>query len=193
MGTARRVRVAAVLVLGAFALHQLRYLIAFGGSSSEELARQGHGYLSSAAPGLAAAVAAALIATLLRAHLGERLARGSLVRRAAVFTLALLAIFAAQESLEGILSAGHPAGLAAIFGGGGYIALPLALPIGALAALLVRALEGVEAALAARRARSPVRRPPRSAGRPMPSRRTHAPRSPMAFGLARRPPPGLPA
>ena len=193
MGRARHVRIAAVLALGAFTLHQLRYLIAFGGSSSEELARQGHGYMAAGAPGLAAMAAAALIATLLRARLGEGLARGSFTRRTAVFTLSLLVIFAAQESLEGMLSAGHPAGLAAIFAAGGYIAFPLAVPIGALAALLVRALEGLEIAIAGRRMPAAVRRPPRSAGQPLPSCGTRPTHVPMAFGLVRRPPPGLPA
>ena len=192
-GTARRVRVAAVLALGAFALHQLRYLIAFGGSSSTELARQGHGYMTAAAPGLAAMAAAALIATVLRARFGEGLAKASLVRRTAIFTLSLLAIFATQESLEGMLAPGHPSGVVAIFAGGGCIAFPLALLIGALAALLIRALEGLEIAIAGRRTSAAVRRPPRSTGHPMPSRGPRPAHLPMAFGLARRPPPGLPA
>ena len=46
MRTAHRVRLAAILAVGAFALHQLRFLIAFGDSSSAELAQQGHRYMS---------------------------------------------------------------------------------------------------------------------------------------------------
>jgi hypothetical protein len=193
MGSARRARGAAILALGAFALHQLRYLVAFGSSSSEELARQGHGYLASAAPVLAAMALAALLATALRARFGDGLAKGSIPRRTAVFTLALLGIFSVQESLEGLLAAGHPAGLAAILGGGGYLAIPLAVAIGVLAALLVRALEGVEIALSARRVAPRLPRAPRERGQWEPVRRVHAPRAAMAFGLARRPPPHLPA
>ena len=69
------------------------------------------------------------------------------------------------------MATGHPAGLAALFAGGGWIAVPLALAIGTLAALLVRALEGVERAIAVIHAERPRRsRPPAVRGRALPAR-----------------------
>src|SRR6266480_501672 len=144
MGTAHRVRLAAVLALGAFALHQLRYLIAFGGSSSAELARQGHGYMADALPVLAVFALSALLATMIRGRYGARLVRASLPRRASTFALAMFAIFVTQESLEGLMAAGHPGGLAAVLASGGWLAIPLALALGSVAALVARALESVE-------------------------------------------------
>jgi hypothetical protein len=195
MRTAHRVRLAAILALCAFALHQLRYLIAFGGSSSEELARQGHGYMSDWLPILGAFVLSALIATLIRGRFGARLVRASLPRRVAIFAAALLAIFVTQESLEGMIAAGHPGGAAAILASGGWLAIPLAVALGFVAALLARSLEGIEIAIAiaARRATHLLPRAPRDRGsaRPAPS----VPRvlDSLAFGLARRPPPPVPA
>ena len=59
MRTAHRVRLAAILAVGAFALHQLRFLIAFGDSSSAELAQQGHRYMSELLAPIAVLVLAA--------------------------------------------------------------------------------------------------------------------------------------
>src|SRR4051812_49338437 len=140
MCTAHRVRLAALLAVGAFALHQLRYLIAFGGSSSTELAQQGHGYMSDLLAPLAVLVVAATLATLIRGTEGASAAPVSLGRRAVVFAGALLAIFAGQELLEGLIASGHPAGSAAVFAQGGWIAAPLAVAVGALLALVARLL-----------------------------------------------------
>jgi hypothetical protein len=193
MRTAHRVRLAAILALGAFALHQLRYLIAFGGSSSEELARQGHGYMAGLLPILCVFAFSALLGTLIRARYGARLVRASLPRRVAVLAAALFAIFVAQESFEGLLAAGHPAGAAAVLGSGGWLAIPLALVLGAVAGLLVRALEGIEAALAARRAAPVLPRAPRDRGSARPAPSVALTLDALAFGLARRPPPPVPA
>lgn len=187
--TAARLRLAALLALGAFALHQLRYLIAYGGGSSQELARQGHDYMAAALPLLAALALSALAATAVRARLGPKLTRGPIGPRMLTCALALIAIFSLQELLEGALAADHPAGPAALIGRGGWVALPLALALGALVALAVRALEGVELALAAARARSSRARAPRVRGRARRERRASRLLSPLAFGLARRPPP----
>jgi hypothetical protein len=193
MRTAHRVRLASILALGAFALHQLRYLIAFGGSSSEELARQGHGYMADALPILAVFVISALLATLMRGRYGAGLARASLSRRISIFAFVLLAIYASQESLEGLLASGHPSGIAAVLGTGGWLAVPLALALGALAALVARALEHVESAIASRRPRHRLQRAPLVQGRPLAARAAGLLHTPLAFGLARRPPPPVPA
>jgi hypothetical protein len=188
------VRSAALIALAALGVHQLRYLIAYGGESHEELARQGHGYLFGALPILIGFAIAALTATVLRAAL-TRLPSPSLGRpriRALVYAAAILSVFVAQETTEGILFAGHPSGAAAALAAGGWIALPLALLFGALCALLDGGLARLERAVASagEAPRAPRARPgssSRSRGRieiPLASR-------PLAFGLARRPPPLL--
>jgi hypothetical protein len=194
MRTAHRFRLASILALGAFALHQLRYLIAYGGSSSSELAHQGHGYMAGAVPVLAVFGVSTLIATLVRGSSGAELARAPFSRRMATFALSLFAIYAIQETTEGLLAMGHPGGVAALFANGGWLALPLAAAIGAVSALLLRALERVEVAISARRVRrAPRRRPPRVRGAARPAIPTKLAAAPLAFGLARRPPPPAPA
>ena len=56
----------------------------------------------------------------------------------------LLAVYVAQESLEGQLAAGHPAGLTGILGHGGWLAILLSAAAGAVVAL---ALRGASAAI----------------------------------------------
>jgi hypothetical protein len=138
-------------------------------------------------------VLAGAVATLIRGTEGASPARAPLARRILVFAGALLAIYIAQEMFEGILLAGHPAGPAAVLANGGWLALPLAIAIGALAALLASALEGVERAIALVHARRVRSRPPAVRGRPLPARTLRLSSSPLAFGLARRPPPPAPA
>ena len=62
---------------------------------------------------------------------------------------ALLAMFVVQETLEGLLAPGHPAGFAAVFGHGGWLALPLAAAVGALIALALRGAAATEPLAAA--------------------------------------------
>jgi hypothetical protein len=194
MRTAHRVRLASILAVGAFALHQLRYLIAFGGSASAELAHDGHRYMSDLLAPVSVLVLAALLATLIRGTEGAIPDRAPLARRIGIFGGALLAIFVGQELLEGLMATGHSAGPAAVFAAGGWIALPLALAIGTLAALLVRALEGVERSLAVIHAERPrLSRAPAVRGRALPARGPRLAFAPLAFGLARRPPPPAPA
>jgi hypothetical protein len=190
MRTAHRIRLASILAVGAFALHQLRYMLAFGGSPAAE----GHRYLADLLPPLSVLVLAAILATLLRGTEGASPTRAPLARRVALFSGALLAIYVSQELLEGLMAASHSANLAALLAGGGWIALPLAVAIGGTAALLARLLEGVERAIAvihgerSRRTRAPAIR-----GRALPARVVTLLSAPLAFGLARRPPPPVAA
>jgi hypothetical protein len=186
---ARHIRLASVLALGAFALHQLRYLLAYGGESGHELARQGHDYLASALPVLGVLALAALLATALRARLGPRLTGTRTANRVLSYAAALLAVYSGQELLEGAVTAGHPGGVAALTADGGWIALPLALVFGLVVAIAVRFLERVEVALAPYRDRRAAPRAPRVRGNPRPVRRRNPLLAPLAFGLARRPPP----
>jgi hypothetical protein len=183
-------RAAALIAVAELAVHQLRYLLAFGGGTGEQLAHQGHSYLAGAAPVLAALAISTVAAGILRAALRGRrpIQSASTARRAALFALAILAVYIAQESVEGLLAPGHPAGAAALLAHGGLLALPLAIALGAVAALLDRGFTGLERFVAG----PAERRRPRATVR---ARRPRAPElavraaSPLAFGLARRPPP----
>src|SRR3954462_14385093 len=180
MRTAHRVRLASILAVGAFALHQLRYLLASGGSSTE-LAQEGHRYMSDLLPPLAVLVLAAVLATLIRGTEGASPSRAPLARRIAMFAAALLAIFVSQELLEGLMS-GHATGLATVLADGGWIALPLAVAIGALGALLVRLLGGAEPAIPLTHVEGPPRaRAPSVRGRALPARGRSLTLAPLAF------------
>ncbi len=187
-------RAAALLALGALVVHELRYVLAYGGEAQRVMASEGHGYLGELAPALVVFALSAICGRLAAAALGGRgasAARRPVLRSTAAFAAALGAIFAGQELIEGAMYAGHPGGLAAIFGAGGWIAVPLALLCGLLAALADRALAGAEDALVRRaaRGRRGLPRPSPARGR-RPGRGFRLPQaSPLAFGLARRPPP----
>jgi hypothetical protein len=194
--TTHAARAAALLSLGGLALHQLRYLLAYGHDAGTALGHQGHGYLAELIPaliGLALATIAGV--ALARAALGVHGLRhdGRAQGRAALlYAAALLAVFWAQELSEGLLAAGHPTGLAALFSHGGWIAIPLALGLGALCSLVALGLDRAERTLgvAARRRLAPPRPLITTRSVTAPRRRPLATRA-LAFGLARRPPPLL--
>lgn len=160
--TSPRLRATAALAVGAFSLHQGRYLLGYGDASGDALAAHGHGYLTLLVPLLAllAAAAAAQFLTALARAGATAAVRGRRRRFGAVWgaaTLALLATYSGQELLEGMLASGHPDGVAALLAGGGWWALPLAVAIGLAVALLLRAADvAIEAAV--RRRHSPARR-----------------------------------
>jgi hypothetical protein len=70
----------------------------------------------------------------------------------------LILIYAAQELSEGLLSSGHPGGLAGVFGEGGWWAVPIAIVLGAAIALLIRGADAAVAAIARARRRDPLTR-----------------------------------
>ncbi len=100
-------RGAALLTLGALAVHQLRYLIAFGPASGEALHQEGHGYLAAALPVLVAMAAATLAAACWPAHLPGfrpgRNGRFAARQERSGYAGALLLVYAAQELAEGAL------------------------------------------------------------------------------------------
>ncbi len=154
------------------------------------MASQGHGYLGELTPAIVVLALSAILGRLGAAASGRRPdpGRGAWIGRSAIaFAVALAAIFAVQELVEGAVFAGHSGGAAAVFGGGGWLALPLALVVGLLASLADRVLAGAEAVLAARGRRRRVGDvgPPPGA----PASRVESLLRPLAFGLARRPPP----
>jgi hypothetical protein len=132
----------------AFAVHQLRYELAYGSRSGAALSAQGHGYLNSLAPWvvvLLSFAAGSFLVRLARTAAGHprgrpRRAFGALWLAGSVL---LLATYSAQEWLEGVFAAGHPGGIAGIFGHGGWWAIVLSL----LAGLAVAALLGIATAL----------------------------------------------
>ena len=135
---ARLWRLAPVVLMpaAAFAVHQLRYYLAYGSAAGAELQRTGHSYLHSVVPwivGLVALAVGGFLWSLGRAMAGQR----SLPRFTVSFlglwaacAVSLVAIFATQEFLEGLLATGHPAGLAGVFGFGGWWSIPVAACVG---------------------------------------------------------------
>src|SRR5262245_47151963 len=90
----------------AFAVHQLRYELAYGSRSGAVLTAQGHGYLDSLAPWVVVLLAFGLGSFLLRvarAGSGERdtTPRRALARLWALSSVALIGVYSLQEWLEG--------------------------------------------------------------------------------------------
>lgn len=113
------------MVAGTFGLHQLRFALA--GENADHV--HGHGYLSVAGPLLAGFLLLALTLGLARAARGTNDHTPSLRRVWFAASVALIAVYCAQESLEGQHS---------LLAHGGWLALPLALVIGLVIALLAR-------------------------------------------------------
>jgi hypothetical protein len=142
------------------AVHQLRYWAAFGSWAPVELERQGHSYLHSVTPWIVLSVALAL-GLFLRA-LGRALGGRSTLPRYTISFLGLwltcavclLGSYVLQEFLEGVLAAGHPAGLAGIFGFGGLWSIPAALAVGLVLAAILHGAGWIVHEVSARHARS---------------------------------------
>jgi hypothetical protein len=188
-------RATGLLTLGALAVHQLRYSLAYGDAAPGALHEHGHDYLAVIAPALVAiAVAIAVAATLARSLGGIGSGgTGQSPPRGLPYAAALLAVYAAQELTEGALSQGHPSGLAGLVADGGWIAVPLALLLGLIAATIARVLDRVEEELALPARRSRLPRPPAAVSSLSATASTRPPLATLtiAFGLARRPPPAL--
>jgi hypothetical protein len=190
-----RLRAAALMPAAVLTVHQLRFLLAFGGGSGAELEKEGHQYLSALAAPIAMSVAIvvglffARLASAWRDGAGEEGApRRGFLRLALLIGAALLALYSCQELLEGMLSNGHPEGFNGVFGDGGWWAVPLSLACGTVVAA---ALRGARAAIrwAAGRHRRPkvLHGPPTPTPRP---RRLALPRPvPLAGAAAGRAPP----
>ena len=178
-----------MIAFGAFAVHQLRYLAAYGADAPPALSAQGHAYLGTILPLLLTAVASSVLGTVAVAAFGRRRAAPRGVGWA-FCTAAVLGIFVLQETAEGLLAAGHPGGLAAVLGHGGWIAVPIAILVGRLLSLLLTGLASVERRIAVVRARRVHRAVASLGGARALEGRPLACRT-LAFGFARRPPPIL--
>jgi hypothetical protein len=192
----RRLGRAALLPFAALVVHQVRFALAFGGNAGAELARQGHSYLHSLVPWIVLVLAlgaGGFLWALGRAVAGQRtLARYtiSLAGLWLVCSACLLAIYVSQEALEGLFATGHPAGLAGIFGYGGWWAIPVAACVGLVLATIFHGARWVLDEIAQRRR-------PSDAGRTRARRARLSwvdvalPRlSPLAGGWSGRGPPG---
>jgi hypothetical protein len=180
-------RATGTLSLGALALHELRYLLA----PAQGAAAHEHAYMADIVP-VIVALATALLATALLAPLsGEapRAGRRGVAARSLLYAGLMLAVFCAQELAEATLAGAPLEGLATL-GAGAWIAAPIALALGAAAAVATRGLETVERRLAAAQRPSRPRRGARSGARGPSSALVRALATDvLAFGIARRPPP----
>ena len=154
-----KLRTAALIAGGALSVHELRFLIAPAGAAESSSA--GHGYLPLAGFAVAVALAAALAhlaAVAGRAlHTGRHEPGGS--GFAATWlgvTIAIAAVFLAQELVEAALTGRAAQGLSAVLESGGWVALPLAVAIGALVALALAGARAAVAAAARRAGRAPL-------------------------------------
>ena len=175
-------------------MHELRFLIAPAGAAESSSA--GHAYLPLAgfvvAVALAAALAqlAAVAGSALRTGRHEPGGRGFAAMWVAV-TISIAGVFFAQEMVEAALTGRATAGFAGVLGAGGWVALPLALAVGALVALALMGARAAVAAAARRAERAPL---PRRTLEPIAFclLQGHPPAfAPMAGHLAGRAPPLL--
>ncbi len=188
---------AVLMPVGAFGVHQLRYYLAYGSAAGAMLQRTGHSYLHSVVPWLVVLLAVALggfLGALGRAVAGQRsLGRYavSLLGLWIVCATCLIAIFATQEFLEGLFATGHPAGLAGIFGYGGWLAIPAALCIGLVLAALFHGALWVLDEVAGRHARPRAQAKPCPAPALFPVEAVLLRLAPLADGCSRRGPPSV--
>lgn len=186
-------RLILLMPLAAWSVHQLRYVAAYGSGVGRELSHDGHSYLTLLMPAIVALAALALGGFLVRFARSWRdgtagRSRPHDYRGLWALTVAgLIAIYVGQESIEGLLATGHPAGLGGILGDGGWWAIPAAAVVGTLVALGLRGARAIEGLLAdrrpsaERRTRRPRIRMPSSAAVPLPA--------PLArMGAGRAPP-----
>lgn len=175
----------------ALLVHQLRYTLAYGSRAGSELAGQGHSYLHSLVPWIVLALGVAASRFLRDVVAAARTGRGpaparSLAAQWALATAVLLAVYAVQESLEGLFAAGHPAGASGVVGQGGWWAIPASA---AAAALLVAVLRLGRVAVRLAASRAPRRRRLATLPLVVPSLSPQPQPGPLALAAAGRAPP----
>jgi hypothetical protein len=184
----------ALMPAAAFAVHQLRYWLAYGSHAGAVLARQGHAYLHSLAPWLIVLLAIAVgffLRALGRAFGGQRSIHRYTLSFAVLWATcaaSLVAIYASQELLEALFATGHPAGLAGIFGYGGWWAIPASVCVGLVLAAVLHGARWVLRVTAERHRRRPARRR-RNTGLRLPLDALVPRPAPVAAGWSGRGPP----
>ncbi len=179
----------------AFTVHELRFVLAFGGRAGVELQRTGHSYLHSLVPWVVLLIAVSVggfLWALGRALSGQTSLQRytfSLTGLWLVCSAALVAIYVSQEFLEGLFATGHPAGLVGIFGYGGWWSIPAALCVGLVLAAVFHSARRVLEEVAKRCARPLVGMSGRAEATAVP-RSALLPRlAPLAEGWSGRGPP----
>lgn len=158
----RRLAPLALMPPAAFAVHQLRYWLAFGGRAGAELQAQGHSYLHSVVPWIVLLIAisvGAFLQALGRALGGRRSLPRYTLSFAGLWLLCaagLVTIYMSQEFLEGLFATGHPGGLGGIFGDGGWWSIPAALAVGLVLAAIFHGARWVLHEVASRRSCRPA-------------------------------------
>lgn len=191
----RRLAPLALMPAAAFAVHQLRYWLAFGSRATAELEIQGHSYLHSLVPWIVVLIAVsvgAFLRALGRAISGQSSASRFTISFAGLWllcTASLVCIYACQEFLEGLFLAGHPFGLIGIFGYGGLWAIPASVAVGLVLTAVFHGAGCVLRELAERNGRGLAAAPRRTAPARLP-RCVLLPRpAPLAGGWSGRGPP----
>lgn len=187
----------ALMPAAAFAVHQLRYWLAYGSQAGYELERQGHSYLHSVVPWIVLLIAVAVgafLRALGRAFGGQRSLPRYTLSFAALWLVcaaSLVAIYMTQEFLEGLFLTGHPGGLVGIFGYGGWWSIPAAVAVGLVLAAAFQSARWILREVSERYGRrpTPVRARPLTPSAP---RELALPRlAPLANGWSGRGPPVL--
>ena len=186
-------RATALLFAGAAAVHELRYAMVYSGDAGAVVDHQGHASLAVLTPAVGSLLAMVLAQLVVRALRPVGPARGGRASFVAVWSAssaALTATYFVQELIEGWATSHHAEAISGVVGHGGWTAVPLALVVGAVVALVLRAARHIE------RAGPPQLRAPRLGYPTVPQRVVHraAPgagagrRLPGASPLAGRPP-----
>jgi hypothetical protein len=179
----------------ALSVHQLRFALAFGGNAGAALEQQGHAYMHSLVPWLLLLVGAAVGGFLWaagRAVAGQRSVPRYVVSLGALWllcTACLIGIYVTQELAEGVFATGHPAGLAGVFGYGGWWSIPAAVCVGLVLAAIFHGARWLLDEVAERSA-GPLRCVRRARTRTARPRNAVLPRlAPLADGWSGRGPP----
>jgi hypothetical protein len=177
-------RAGALLAAGSLAVHELRYVAGWGDPD----AVGGHGYLVVAAP--LVALALALACGIWLARIGHASTPPARRRRLTWLgaSAALLGVYVVQETFEALATSGHPGLLAH----GGWLAMPIAIAVGGVVALLLHGAHAADVvAAAAARPWSPLGAVPVAPlGFALPAAPRVTPRTGvLARGLAGRAPP----
>lgn len=187
-------RAAALVFLSSFAVHQIRFLLAFSSGSTSDV--NGQSFVGHVPPMLAATAFALIAARLWIAYSAASAPRStpsvdSTITRSLSFGVAILSVYLTQEMLESALFSAHAQGVVAVLAGSGWVAVAAALCLGPLCILLDRGIGRLEEQVA-RAGRPHVSTVGQSYCKalffdpiPRPSL------SPLAFGIASRPPPLL--
>lgn len=186
-----------LMPLATVAVHQLRYLLVYGSHAGRALADQGDSYVESLTPVLGVLLAFALGVLVLQLARASSPSPGGSGRPRRLWILwagasiALLAGYLVQESMEVVLGSAHTTLLTQAFGGGGWCVLPVATGVGLGWALVARGARAALQFVARRRsARYRTVEDPRLTPLPRPFAAVLVPpRCPLSRRLAGRAPP----